>query len=88
VDLRENPCSWTLAKLFVRALFTTHFCSLKQAHNFSQQCFVTVGNCLGQSHIETAQKAADSDQMKIAVSRACTTATVAKITPHTRSRLL
>jgi len=31
------------------------------------------------SHIETAQKAADSDQMKIAVNRACTTATVAKI---------
>ena len=31
------------------------------------------------SHIETAQKAADSDQMKIAVSRACTTATIAKI---------
>ena len=33
------------------------------------------------SHIETAQKAADSDQMKIAVNRACTTATVAKINP-------
>jgi len=31
------------------------------------------------SHIETAQKAADSDQMKIAVNRACTTATIAKI---------
>ena len=35
----ENPCSWTFANLctwtFVRALFTTHFCSLKQAHNFS-----------------------------------------------------
>jgi len=30
------------------------------------------------SHIETAQKAAD-DQMKIAVNRACTTATIAKI---------
>ena len=31
------------------------------------------------SHIETAQRAADSDQMKIAVNRACTTATIAKI---------
>ena len=55
VDLRENPCSWTLAKLFVRALFTTHFCSLKQAHNFSQQCFVTVGICLGHVGGESAQ---------------------------------
>ena len=31
------------------------------------------------SHIKTAQKAVDSDQMKIAVNRACTTATIAKI---------
>ena len=48
MDLRES-----LYVDLCRALFTTHFCSLKQAHNFSQQCFVTVGNCLGHDDADT-----------------------------------
>ena len=57
----ENLCSWTFARILVRGpsqifvrgpLFvhsSQHKSSLKQAHNFSNSVFITVGNCLGQS---------------------------------------